>query len=102
MGNNPFEDMHARFDKIENLIQNLAERQQGDSPKSENFKDEFITREEAAEEMGVCVTTIDNLAKEGRLKKYRNGGRIVRIKKSELIEVLQSFKGGWSRKYDNR
>ena len=95
---NPFEAITERLDRLENLLQSVV-GQKTDSTK-DTPQNEYITRHEAARELGVCLTTIDNLAKSGRIKKYRFGGKIVRLKVSEVRTALESFKGSWSRKYE--
>ncbi len=42
-----------------------------------------LTRKEASLYLGLCLTTIDNYVKEGRLKKYK-AGRKTYFKKSDL------------------
>jgi excisionase family DNA binding protein len=95
---NPFEAITERLDRLENLLQSVV-GQKTDSTK-DSPQNEYITRHEAAVELGVCITTIDNLAKSGRIKKYRFGGKIVRLKTSEVRTALESFKGGWSRQFE--
>lgn len=58
--------------------------------KPTNKDGEFLTRRQAAQELGVCLATLDNLVKTGRLKKYRNGS-IVRLKRSEVETFYSSF-----------
>lgn len=47
----------------------------------------LLSRKEAAELAGVCITTIDNRVKEGVLKKCRVGG-VVRFKREQVLEVF--------------
>lgn len=96
---NPFEAITERLDRLENLLlSHVGHKTEG--TKNTTTQNEYITRHEAAVELGVCLTTIDNLAKSGRIKKYRFGGKIVRLKISEVRTALESFKGSWSRKYE--
>lgn len=95
---NPFEHLAQRLDSIETLLKQNIEQFQKSTEKPKSIQDEYVTRHQAASELGVCLSTIDNLAKAGSLKKYRTG-RIVRLKKSELMEAFKSFKGSWSRQF---
>ncbi len=97
--NNPFDILAQRLDGIELLLQSIAQNNKIPPTSSGNSPSEYLTRQQAAIEMGVCITTIDNLSKMGKLKKYRSG-RIVRLRKSELMEALETFKGGWSRQFE--
>lgn len=95
---NPFEFLAQRLDTIETLLKQNIEQSLNNGDKPKSIHEEYLTRHQAAAEMGVCITTIDNMAKSGALKKYRTG-RIVRLKKSELMEAFKSFKGSWSRQF---
>jgi excisionase family DNA binding protein len=95
---NPFEALDNRLNIIETLLKSMVE-QKTEPNRTSNVHD-YITRHEAAVELGVCITTIDNLAKNGLIKKYRNGGRVVRLKRSELGAAFATFKGGWSRQFE--
>ncbi len=66
-------------------------------PQKEAFSDlpEYLTRKQAKKVLNVCLTKIDQLANEGRLKKYHNGN-LVRFKKSEVLEFYQTFQK-WGR-----
>jgi hypothetical protein len=54
------------------------------SPRDENI---LLTRKETAKLLGVCIATLDNWTREGKLVKYRNSNA-VRYNKEE---VLASF-----------
>lgn len=51
---------------------------------------ELLTRNQVSEMLGICLATVDNWTKNGRLKKVRNG-HVVRYKKSEIIESFKSY-----------
>jgi len=47
---------------------------------------EMLTRHQAAQVLGVCIATMDNWTRSGKIKKERLGGRTVRFRKSELLK----------------
>jgi excisionase family DNA binding protein len=47
---------------------------------------EFLTRHQASEVLGVCLATLDNWARLGKIEKERLGGRTVRFRKTDLLE----------------
>ncbi len=51
---------------------------------------DLLTRHQTAQLLGICLATLDNWVREGRLTKYRNG-RVVRFKKSEVLNSFQSL-----------
>ena len=52
-------------------------------------EDIFISREETAKLLGVCLGSIHNFTKDGRLKKYEIG-ETVRYKRIEVLKALKS------------
>lgn len=50
----------------------------------------LITIPEAAELVSVCKGTIRNWLKEGKLTRYGNGRRLVRINRDELLRLMAS------------
>lgn len=52
---------------------------------------EFLTRKQTAKALGLSLTTIDNLARQGRLQKRRNG-KITRFSKKDVIEFGENYK----------
>jgi len=53
----------------------------------------YMSRKEAAKYLGLCKTTIDNLSKEGKLKKYYSkDGKFVRFKKEDLDNYIMGKK----------
>lgn len=88
--NNPLVVIH--LEDLKGIIaQSIAqELEKFQTPKEEQTKVDanlLITRKEAAKLLNVCLATLDNWTREGKLTKYRNGNT-VRYKKSE---VLASF-----------
>jgi len=45
--------------------------------------DTYITRQDAAKYLNICLSTLHNYTKQGKIKTYRIGNRVL-IKKSEL------------------
>ena len=66
--------------KILTVIQDKTER-----------KETFLTRKEAAQKLGVSLSTLHALSKEGTVQSYRLGGQI-RYKESEIEGALQQVK----------
>lgn len=51
---------------------------------------EWITRDEAAELVGVNVRTVDKWANDGRITRYRIGGlQWVRFNRSEVLAMME-------------
>ena len=66
--------------KILTIIQDKAER-----------KETFLTRKDAAQKLGVSLSTLHALSKEGTVQSYRLGGQI-RYKESEIEGALEQVK----------
>ncbi len=66
--------------KILTIIQDKAER-----------KETFLTRKDAAQKLGVSLSTLHTLSKEGTVQSYRLGGQI-RYKESEIEGALEQVK----------
>lgn len=66
--------------KILTIIQDKAER-----------KETLLTRKDAAQKLGVSLSTLHALSKEGTVQSYRLGGQI-RYKESELEGAMQQVK----------
>lgn len=65
---------------------------------SEPFKDypELLTRGQTAQMFGICLATLDNWTKQGKLQKIKNG-KVVRYNKTEVLKAfasLQKFQRG--------
>ena len=76
--------------ELESIIENAVQRaipKQSEKPEQPRF----ITRQEAAQLLGVSLVTIDKWSKEGHLKKFRIGGRI-RFKAEEVQKALSEVK----------
>src|SRR6056297_23266 len=68
---------------INNIVNSVLENQ----PETETKTDELITRQQAAEMIGVTLPTLHRYTQNGVIPTYRIG-RNVRFKKSEIIESL--------------
>jgi excisionase family DNA binding protein len=53
--------------------------------------DRFLSIAEAAEYLGVNVRSVRNMLTDGRLKAYKLGPRIVRIRLSEIDAALEPY-----------
>lgn len=87
---NPFEVLNKRLSSIECLLLDLKHIH---SEKKVNPLDDLpenLTRKQTAKILNICLSKVDQLAKEGRLTKYRNG-TVVRFKKEEVLNFYQSF-----------
>jgi len=71
----------------ESIAQEFEKQTQPLNEFEEEDKDVLLTRKETSKLLGVCVATLDNWTREGKLKKYRNGNSVRYSKK----EVLASF-----------
>ncbi|PTM11094.1 MAG: hypothetical protein DA408_14475 [Bacteroidetes bacterium] len=85
--NNPFELLAAKLDKIENLLTWIAERPEQEETEQERLLD----KKQAAKVLGVSVSTIDNMRRDGFLTPYRFG-KAVRFKLSDLYELTEKRK----------
>ena len=88
---NPFEVLDKRLSSIECLLLDLK-HSQSEKKKDNSLDDlpENLTRKQTAKILNICLSKVDQLAKEGRLTKYRNG-TVVRFKKEEVLNFYQSF-----------
>lgn len=89
---NPFEVLDARLARIEDLLINLKAEPSTTSFPSESLHHEYLTRQEVAKMLDVCLTTVDHLSNAGILRKYRNG-RVVRFLRAEVITAISGNKG---------
>jgi excisionase family DNA binding protein len=83
---NPFEVLNIELSEIKSLLHKVLEQNTTKAEFSEY--PELLSRKQAAQMVGVALTTIDRYTKERLLIKHRNG-KLVRFKK---VEVLQAFK----------
>ena len=81
----------VHIDELKELISSSVAEQLEKQKKETLIADEkeniLLTRKETAKLLGVCVATLDNWTREGKLTKYRNGNTVRYSKK----EVLNSF-----------
>lgn len=49
----------------------------------------LLTREEAAEKLGVSLSTIDRYLRDGTLRRVKIGKRIVRIESAQIESLIQ-------------
>ena len=56
-----------------------------------NTADEYLTKREAAELLGVCSRTIENYIRSGALKASKPSRKVLRIKRSNLDKMLDQF-----------
>lgn len=90
---NPFDILNSKLNGIENLLLELTAKQ--------TVKDDFaaypelLTRRQAAQMVGVALTTVDRYTNERLLTKHRNG-KLVRFKKSEVLQAFKTFQK-WQR-----
>lgn len=90
---NPFEVLNSELSEIKGLLLALTAKQ----ATKEDFAEypEFLSRKQAAQMVGVALTTLDRYANENLLKKHRNG-KLVRFKKSEVVQAFKTFQK-WQR-----
>lgn len=50
---------------------------------SDNTTEEYWTRKQAAKELSICITTLHNYVKHGKIKTHRIGNRVL-IKRKDL------------------
>jgi|JI10StandDraft_1071094.scaffolds.fasta_scaffold586350_1 excisionase family DNA binding protein len=55
-----------------------------------NQSTEFLNREEVAAMLKITVRTLSKLYKDGGLKKYKVGGRLLRFKRSDVIQFMEN------------
>lgn len=89
---NPFEVLDARLARIEDLLVNLKAEPSTASFPSASLHHEYLTRQEVAKMLDVCLTTVDHLSNAGILRKYRSG-RVVRFVRAEVIASISGNKG---------
>ena len=71
--------------EVKNLI---AETIRANNPEKETTNEnEFLTRQETAKKFHISLPTLHRLTKDGTLKSYKIGGRVL-IKSAELNEAL--------------
>lgn len=81
---NPFKMLVDKLEALEVKIDELREQGQ----QSEEDPDRLINKKEAANLLGVSVSTIDNMRRDGFLIPYRFG-KAVRFRLSDLDELAE-------------
>lgn len=74
------------YEKIRSIIKEEVVR----SDKTEPDKKDYLTRKEAARFLRISLTTLYNFTKQGRIKGYRNGGKVL-YNKGDLVKYLETF-----------
>lgn len=67
--------------------------------KPENEKHQFLSIEAAAAQLSVSTKTIRRAISTGRLPGYRMGKRVIRVKQSDLADLMRPIPSAdsWSR-----
>ena len=79
------------FDNVVKALEQLKENEK--ATKKQTPKKVLLTRKETAKLLGVCLATIDNWTRQGKLQKHRNGNA-VRYHRDEVIasfDTLQRY-----------
>ena len=79
----PIEDLQGM---IEGAVQRTMNQLLNKEPQNQN--DELVTRQQAANLLGISLPTLHHYSKHGFIPAYRIGSR-VRFKKSELMDCLK-------------
>jgi excisionase family DNA binding protein len=88
---NTLQIQNVTAQELESIIENAVQRALPKQAPEGDKQPQFITRQEAANLLGVSLVTIDKWSKEGHLKKFRIGGRI-RFKTVEVQKALSEVK----------
>lgn len=80
----PLEDLKGI---IAQSVAQEFEKLQAPTAEPEKDKNVLLTRKDTAELLGVCLATLDNWTREGKLTKHRNGNAV----RYNREEVLASF-----------
>ncbi len=85
---NPFEVLNSELSEIKSLLLELKAEHKA----KEDFAEypDLLSRSQAAQMVGVALTTLDRYSNEGLLKKHRSG-KLVRFKKHEVLETFKTF-----------
>lgn len=59
---------------------------------SEQLEEEWLSARQVADLLKVHKTTVFKWVTEGLLKAYKPGGRVIRVKRTDLNEMLEEFK----------
>lgn len=85
--NNPFEILADKLAALETKIDELREYNQ-EQMQQEGETDRLLNKKESANLLGVSVSTIDNMRRDGFLIPYRFG-KAVRFRLSDLEELAE-------------
>lgn len=78
-------------DELKNVIREAVREAIPKAPEQATATPDYLTRQEAANMLGVSLVTIDKWSHAGHLQKYRIGGRI-RFKAVEVSKALTQVK----------
>lgn len=84
----PLEDLKSIISH--SISQELEKINTPSADELEAKEDVLLTRKETAKLLNVCVATLDNWTREGKLTKYRNGS-VVRYNRKEVISSFTSL-----------
>lgn len=79
------EELSAALDPIKRTLAEILEIQKTKQPD----QTEFLSRKDAAELLGVTLTTVDDWTKSGIINRYQIGGRY-RYDRNELIIAIKN------------
>jgi len=88
---NPFKVLSDKLDALSAKLDALSEQGQGHHQEDE--PDRLLNKKEAANLLGVSVSTIDNMRRDGFLTPYRFG-KAVRFRMSDLEDLAERRKAG--------
>lgn len=77
------------LDQIEARVKNLLNNQ----PVRSIENDKLLTREEASKFLNITLATLNTYTKQGKIKSYRIGSRVI-YKTEDLLEALEEVKHG--------
>jgi predicted DNA-binding transcriptional regulator AlpA len=87
---NPFTQLKNDIDRIGDVVQKIYQEISEKNSMAQNNTKKLISRKDVAQEFGVCLSTVDNLVRQGILEK-RKHGRIVRFDIEQVRTALQSY-----------
>jgi hypothetical protein len=85
---NPFDEITARLDRIENI---LIEKENRKDNRSEETG-ELLSRKQAAEFLQISMVTLDRYRKQGLIESTKRIGKPVWFLKSKLMDALKKLK----------
>jgi hypothetical protein len=87
---NPFTELKNDINRIGDVVQKIYQEISEMNSIPQNGGKKLISRKSVAQEFGVCLSTVDNLVRQGVLKKKKHG-RIVRFDTEQVQTALQSY-----------